>query len=277
MSKLLVLILTVIMFVISGCVKKEPDNFILVKGGPFRNTKSNLFGKNIRISNFYISKYEVTQKEWKEVMGFNPSAFKADNLPVEMVSWYDCIEYCNKKSLKEGLQPYYTIDKEKKDPNNMNELDSVKWTVTINRDANGFCLPTETEWQYAANGGHKSKDYMYSGSNELDEVGWYWRNSGDSALTGSWLWLDIENNNSSTKPVGLKKPNELGLYDMSGNVREWCWEWYEDFDINDGIYRIWRGGGWIGGEHACIPSYRGKFEANGKGPDQGFRVCRSKL
>jgi len=78
----------------------------LVKGGPFINTKSNLFGKDITISDFYISKYEVTQKEWKEVMEFNPSAFKADSLPVEMVSWYDCIEYYNKKSLKEGCNPF---------------------------------------------------------------------------------------------------------------------------------------------------------------------------
>lgn len=277
MRKPLVLILTVIMFAVSGCVKKEPDSFILVKGGPLKNTKSGLFGKNITLSDFYIGKYEVTQKEWKEVMGFNPSAFKADNLPVEMVSWYDCIEYCNTKSLKEGLQPFYNIDKGKRDPNNVNELDSVKWTVTINRDANGYRLPTETEWQYAANGGHKFKDYIYSGSNEIDDVAWYWRNSGDSVLTGSWFWTNIEKNNSSTKPVGLKNPNSLGLYDMSGNVREWCWEWYEDVEIDAGFFRIWRGGGWMGGEHACRPSYRGKFEANGIGPDQGLRLCRSKL
>jgi formylglycine-generating enzyme required for sulfatase activity len=277
MRKFFILILIVIVVAISGCAKKVPYNFILVKGGFFKNTTSYLSGKNITISDFYISKYEVTQKEWKEVMEFNPSAHKADVLPVEMVSWYDCIEYCNKKSLKEGLQLFYNIDKVKKDPINMNELDSVKWTVTINRDANGYRLPNEAEWQYAASGGRVSKNYKYSGNNELDEVGWYWRNSGDSTLTGSWLWIDIEKNNSSTKPVGLKKPNEIGLYDMSGNVREWCEEWYEDFEISSGVYRSWRGGGWIGGEHACIPSYRGKFEANGKGPDQGFRVCRSKI
>jgi len=154
-------------------------------------------------------------------------------------------------------------------------LDSVKWTVTINRDANGYRLPTETEWLYAASGGHKFKDYMYSGSNEIDDVGWYWRNSGDSVLTGPWFWTDIEKINSSTKPVSLKNPNSKGLYDMSGNIREWCREWYKDFEIGTGFYRIWRGGGWIGGEHACRPSYRGKLEANGKGPDQGFRICRS--
>ncbi|MBN1116195.1 MAG: SUMF1/EgtB/PvdO family nonheme iron enzyme [Bacteroidales bacterium] len=261
----------------SSCVKDYSEDFVLVKGDSFFNNYSKIYKKSAAISDFYMSKYEITQTEWMKIMESNPSAFKGDNQPVEMVSWYDCIEYCNKRSIKEGFKPYYTIDKKNKDTNNKSELDSIKWTITINKGANGYRLPTEAEWQYAASGGKHSRDYIYCGSNDLDEAGWYWRNSGDSALTGSWLWIDIENNNSTPKPVGLKKPNELGLYDMSGNVREWCENWYADVEIDSGYYRCWRGGGWIGGEHACIPSYRGKFEANGKGPDQGFRVCRSKL
>ncbi len=273
MRKRLIFLIMVIMFVFSACSQEEPDKFVLVKGGTFVNTNSNYYGKSVTISDFYIGKYEVTQKEWNEVMGSNPSEFKGDNLPVEMVSWYDCIEYCNKISTKEGLEPYYNIDKDKKDPNNKNDIDDIKWTVTINAGANGYRLPTDTEWEYAAGGGQMSKSYTYSGSNHADKVAWYWRNAGIEYLSGNWNWPAIENNNNKTKSIGAKKSNELGLYDMSGNVREWCWDWYKDFDSSSGSVRVWRGGGWIGDAHACESSYRGKFEANGRGSDQGFRVC----
>jgi len=255
----------------------EPTEFVLVKGGTFMNTKSGYYGQSVTISNFYIGKYEVTQKEWIEVMGSNPSKFKGDNLPVEMVSWYDCVEYCNKRSIKEGLKPYYNIDKNKKDPNNDNDHDDVKWTVTVNAGADGYRLPTEAQWEYAAGGGQMSRSCTYSGSNDVNEVAWYWKNSGDKNLTGFWNWPAVENNNNKTKSVGLKKPNELGLYDMSGNVREWCWDWRESNETGPkGKERVWMGGGWMGGGHACVSSFRGGFRASGRGPDQGFRVCRGK-
>ena len=267
-----------------------PGNFVLVEGGAFKNTQSNYYGKGVTVSDFYIGKYEVTQKEWTEVMGSNPSKFKGDNLPVETVNWYDAIEYCNQRSIKEGLKPYYNIDKNHKDTNNKpdpkyGDLDNLKWTVTISPDANGYRLPTEAEWEYAADGGQLSKNYTYSGSNFEDEVAWYWRNAGDKDLDGPWLWAAIEQNHDQTKPVGSKKPNELGLYDMSGNVREWCWDWYSDdlqTNVKDpkgsssGFGRVWRGGGWIGAVFCTESAFRSSLAANGTGPDQGFRVCRNK-
>ncbi|MNB92428.1 Serine/threonine-protein kinase pkn1 [compost metagenome] len=273
MRKLLISLLIVV--AISACSQEKPeqkDTYVLVKGGNFINTNSNY--KSTTISNFYIGQYEVTQKEWVEIMGSNPSAFKDDNLPVEMVNWYDVIDYCNKRSIKEGLKPYYNIDKNKKDPNNKSDNDNLKWTVTLNAGANGYRLPTEAEWEYAASGGQLSKSYTYSGSNKADEVAWYWQNAGDKYLSGDWNWPIIENNHNKTKSIGGKKPNELGLYDMSGNVREWCWNWYGDIDSKSGSFRVVKGGGWIGGINNNEISFRGKFEANGMGPDQGFRVIR---
>ncbi|MEC0134244.1 MULTISPECIES: formylglycine-generating enzyme family protein [Paenibacillus] len=273
MRKLLISLLIVV--AISACSQEKPeqkDTYVLVKGGNFINTNSNY--KSTTISNFYIGQYEVTQKEWVEIMGSNPSAFKDDNLPVEMVNWYDVIDYCNKRSIKEGLKPYYNIDKNKKDPNNKSDNDTLKWTVTLNAGANGYRLPTEAEWEYAAGGGQLSKSYTYSGSNKADEVAWYWQNAGEKFLSGDWNWPIIENNHNKTKSIGGKKPNELGLYDMSGNVREWCWNWYGDIDSKSGSFRVVKGGGWIGGINNNEISFRGKFEANGMGPDQGFRVIR---
>jgi formylglycine-generating enzyme len=269
-----------VLVVVSAWAQKIPDTLVLVEGGTFKNNKS---GYTVMMSNFLIGKYEVTQKEWTAVMGSNPANFKGENLPVETVSWYDCIEYCNKRSLQEGLNPYYTIDKVNKDPDNQTESDDIKWTVTLNSGANGYRLPTEVEWEYAAGGGQRSKNYTYSGSDDVEKVGWYWQNSGDAPLSGTWHWPLLEQNKNRTHPVGSKEPNELGLYDMSGNVREWCWDWYGEQDANGAAPktsaseagRVWKGGGWIGGDFCCAPTFRNNYEANNQGSDQGFRVCRN--
>jgi sulfatase modifying factor 1 len=274
MSKLL-MVVSMAMFVGAGaCNQKTPGDFVLVKGGAFINKHSGYYAQGIAIPDFMIGKYEVTQKEWAEVMGDNPSVFKGDNLPVESVSWYDCITYCNKRSVKEQLAPYYNIDSINKDPGNTNELDTVKWMVTINMEANGYRLPTEAEWEYAAGGGRLSKQYKYSGGNNIDEIAWYWKNAGDQYLTGAWSWPVLVKNNNKTRPVGGKHPNELGIYDMSGNVREWCVNRNVNADANNPQGKVWKGGGWMGGDFCCEPSFSASLEASGRGPDQGFRLCR---
>jgi len=208
-------------------VRSVPDNFVRVEGGTFQmgSNNDNDYGKpvhTVTVSSFSISKYEVTQKEWQEIMGTNPSFFKGDNLPVECVSWYDAIEYCNKRSLKEGLTPAYRGSGD---------------NITCDCNANGYRLPTEAEWEFAAKGG--GKDYLttqYSGSNSVDAVAWYYDNS-----------------EGRTHPVGTKVANSLGIYDMSGNVFEWCWDWMEIYSSSfqtdprgsaSGINRVFRGGSW---------------------------------
>jgi formylglycine-generating enzyme required for sulfatase activity len=173
------------------------------------------------VSNFMIGKYPVTQKQWVEIMGNNPSYFKGDDLPVESVSWDDVHAFL--KKLNERFP------------------------------GNNFRLPSEAEWEYAARGGRLSKGYEYAGSNNLEEVGWYGENSGNN-----------------THPVGLKKANELGLYDLSGNVWEWCednWHNSKQYKLDykgvrnpdgapKGGSRVVRGGSWVSDPFVCRSSFR---------------------
>jgi formylglycine-generating enzyme required for sulfatase activity len=248
-------------------------DMVAINGGTFTmgSTTGNDNEKpthQVTVSDFYMGKYEVTQAEYKAVMGKNPSNFKGDKLPVEQVSWYDAIEFCNALSLKAGLQPYYTIDKTKKDPNNSNSYDDIKWLVTINKNAKGYRLPTEAEWEYAAGGGGSNNRTDYAGINtetSLSDYAWYSQNSG-----------------SKTHAVGTKKQNSLGLYDMSGNVWEWCWDWYGNYSsgsqtnplgAESGSYRVLRGGSWLNNSVYCRVAYRSNDNPGNRDNDFGFRVA----
>lgn len=222
-------------------LEKLIANMVKVEGGTFTMGATPEQGDDVyldeksahqvTLSDYYIGRYEVTQKEWQAVMGDNPSKFKGDNLPVERVSWNDCNEFIKKLNQLTGLQ---------------------------------FRLPTEAEWEFAARGGKQSKGYKYSGSNDLGSVAWYGDNSDDK-----------------THQVGVKEPNELGIYDMSGNVWEWCSDWYGSYpsssQINptgpsSGSYRVLRGGSWYNYARGCRVSFRYNSNPSARLHNSGFRV-----
>ena len=232
--------------------------YVFVEGGSFKmgSTDGNPDEKpvhQVTVSTFYMSRYEVTQGEWHEVMRSSPSRFSGDNLPVEQVTWFDAVKYCNRRSEKDGLKPVYRIN---------------GTSVTADWDANGYRLPTEAEWEYAARGGNASNGYLYAGSDNADEVAWYDDNSGDK-----------------THPVGRKAPNELDLYDMSGNVWEWCWDWKVPYSSGSQInprgpasdsYRVSRGGSWY--DNAGYLRLANRFIISPGNSDDylGFRLVRTK-
>ena len=186
---------------------------------------------SVTLSSYYIGKCEVTQELWKAVMGSNPSKFKGAQNPVESVDWEDCQEFVSRLNSLTGRT---------------------------------FRLPTEAEWEYAARGGNQSIHYKYSGSDNIDDVAWYWNNSGDK-----------------THAVGTKTANELGIYDMSGNVWEWCSDWYGGYSAgaqtnpqgpSSGSYRVLRGGSWNSIARYCRVSFRNHYVPNHSDHSYGLRL-----
>ena len=223
-------------------IKGVRYEMVWVRGGTFRMGATSEQGSDaesdekpvhsVTLSGYYIGKTEVTQKLWKIVMGNNPSGFTGDELPVERVSWNDCHEFIRKLNALTGQN---------------------------------FRLPTETEWEFACRGGNNSRGYKYSGSNYIDNVAWYWDNSG-----------------GKTHPVATKSPNELGIYDMSGNVDEWCNDWYGGYTSGrqtnpkgsyDGSYRVCRGGDWVDHTWSCRSSARSRNYSPWRGDHLGLRLA----
>ena len=229
-------------------------------------------GRSITISDMYVCDHEVTRGEFKEVMGTDPSRGKAYdkdgkeltgdavlNNPVDQVRWKDAIKYCNKLSLKENLTPCYYV-------NGIPDWETY-WgpdfdVLTYDKEADGYRLPTEAEWEWLARGG---ENYTYAGSNALDDVAWY-----------------AGNNDKGTIEVKTKQANGYGLYDMSGNVFEWCYDMYgtvesstADTGVSSGSERVSRGGCFAGSDFCCTVSFRGHGYPNLSDVDYGFRVVRS--
>lgn len=210
--------------------------------------------------NFSILATEVTQELYESVMGENPSEFKGEkNLPVENVSWVDAVAFCNELSVKEGLKPCYSYKENTNaaqwglDNNEMSDWSENKWkkfnkNFACDTTADGYRLPTVAEWLWAAMGGQVFK---CSGSDNLDEVGWYYKNSEEK-----------------THPVSQKKPNGYGLYDMSGNVWEWCWD-------SDGDGRYLCGGSWSNIAYNGEVGHSYWSNADDTDRNLGFRIVRS--
>jgi len=261
------LFFTLLVFILPEHLAAQTVNMVFVKGGTYwQGSNEAPYSANERVhrttvSSFYISSTEITQAQWLDVMSSNPSKFPGKDRPVEYVSWYDAVKFCNALSVKEGLIPAYKIEGSK-----------VEW----DKEANGYRLPTEAEWEYAARGGQTGAitdeplaKAPYAGSDS-------------SALTVGWF---DANSGKTTKPVAQKAPNALGLYDMSGNVWEWCWDWYgtypKDVIVNpDGSdnqtgQKVLRGGSWFTPEKLLRVTYRYWNVPTFKVNSVGFRIARN--
>jgi formylglycine-generating enzyme required for sulfatase activity len=238
-------------------------------------------------SGFWMGKYQVTQEQWQTVMGSNPSNFSSDpspgevqgRRPVERVSWYDALVFCNRLSMMEGLSPAYRINNST-NPNDWGTVptssDSTWNSVVVVYGSTGYRLPTEAQWEYACRAGTTTA--FYNGNNYDGGTGY------DADLVGLAAWF-TSNSGSMTHQVGLKTPNARGLYDMHGNVLEWCWDWFAEnyggtgvqtdpTGASSGTYRVRRGGSWGNSAQYVRSAFRGIDTPSYRSYIGGFRVVR---
>lgn len=240
----------------------------ITNGGTFHNGT-----EDVTVETFYIGRYEVTQEHYDYIMGYNPSYWqKNPQNPVDYVNWFMAIEYCNRRSMLESwVDPCYSYSEGGinygTDPSNWpagwNQVAANQANISCDWNANGYRLPTEMEWLYAARGGVLYTPTTYAGSNIINDVAWYWGNAGEGLV-------DPLHPNWGTNIIGTKNPNELGLYDMSGNVWEWCWD---SWDTNA---KVLKGGACSSWSEDCEILYRrgwNAFSVVGNS-DVGIRVVR---
>ena len=223
------------------------DELVLINGGTFQmgspesemQRETDETQHEVTVSDFYIGRYEVTQEQYEKVMGDNPSNFSGENLPVENVTWYDAIEYCNRLSEQEGLTPVYTVDGE-----------NVSW----DRSANGYRLPTEAEWEYAARAGTTTPFNTETSisDEEANYYGHYPYGIEENYFSQDNLETEPGQYRQTTVEVDSFSPNNWGLYNIHGNVAEWCFDYYGEYDLENtynpsgpttGTLRVNRGGG----------------------------------
>ena len=250
------------------CAEAASTNMLLIKGGKFQmgsptsevERERDETRRSVNVSDFYIAAHEVSQAEYTALIKTNPSDHKGSDLPVENVTWYDAVRYCNALSAKDGLTPTYAIKGE---------------DVTWNHTANGYRLPTEAEWEYAARAG-TTTPFSTGGNITTAQANYYGTYPYNNAPSGEYR--------GRTVSVGSFKPNPWGLYNVHGNVWEWCWDWYGGYDgksLGDpagptsGTYRIYRGGGWNDFGRNLRSAYRAAMPPTNGSYNLGFRLARN--
>ncbi len=255
------------------------DELVLINGGTFQmgspesemQRETDETQHEVTVSDFYIGRYEVTQEQYEKVMGDNPSNFSGENLPVENVTWYDAIEYCNRLSEQEGLTPVYTVDGE-----------NVSW----DRSANGYRLPTEAEWEYAARAGTTTPFNTETSisDEEANYYGHYPYGIEENYFSQDNLETEPGQYRQTTVEVNSFSPNNWGLYNIHGNVAEWCFDYYGAYDLENtdnpsgpttGTLRVNRGGGWNDYAKHLRSAYRASTTPNQGMSNIGFRIARN--
>lgn len=258
---------------------KIPDDFVLIKGGTFQMGSPETEAwrsvdetqHTVTVSDFYMSKYELTQKEYEEITGSNPSNFSGEDLPVENVSWLKAITYCNARSEQENLTPVYTIDGQ-----------NVSW----DRNADGYRLPTEAEWEYACRAGTITPFYMEKSPSAEDSnyYGHYPYEIEDNYFSQGNLEVKPGEYRQTTVPVDSFYENPYGLYNMHGNVGEWVWDYYGEYPSEEqtdptgpssGTLRVYRGGGWNDFAKNMRSAYRATLEQTKGSFNIGIRLVRN--